>query len=471
MHKPDSREQPVRAGAAMPTLRRRATVWTGLVLGVLMTHAASGAATVPATTTPAAASPATTATRRTIEDRTVDARQKFLAVERFARLAPDDQAKALSAFYRDVAPQTLNEMTISALSSFPVNILDLRQGVDFPRGDIYQRYAEQLAAAVPQMTPEKAADILGTTADNRPTPMWLNVAAYVRTRQAFQAQAKPVAALIDADLDSPDVTAFKRGCQMARELNLTRYYEKILEVYIPDGPRAEAAYTALILWCGDAGGRRLAEPAKTALMKRLRGEVVKDPRTIIRHAGMLQMWVSGKQADPDIARLLSSNDADVRYYAAYALMSCKDDGLAKPIASLAQDQAPRTQALALLMAATLSDDAFAAIRKNLVGLLKSKELIVRNASLKAFAAHRDAAVAPLLREFLTAPDPPTNVPGQSFMFSVQADGLRSALRALTGTDFGFDPRNWGSQKNATAITQFDAWVRQHAAPAEPPDLP
>ena len=62
-------------------------------------------------------------------------------------------------------------------------------------------------------------------------------------------------------------------------------------------------------------------------------------------------------------KLIASPDADVRYYAAYALVECRDDTLAKPIVALAKEQATRTQEVALQMAAKLSAEASLILRE------------------------------------------------------------------------------------------------------------
>jgi hypothetical protein len=366
----------------------------------------------------------------------VAARERFLEVERFARLPADQQAKALGPFYRDIAPRTMSSLgIIGALSSYPTNILD-RTSFSPPGGNAVDRWAQQLQAAAKDATPEEVADRLQDV-------MWLQVAAHARTKQTLEAQAKPLAPLVEADLDSPDVAAFQRGANVTRELGLTQYTRKLLDVYIPGGPREKAAFSA-ILWMHDP-----------AIYDPLRAEVLRDPKTLARHAGLFQHTLYRQKADPEIAKLLSSPDADVRYYAAYALIECQDAALAKPIAALIKEDSKRMQEVALSIAAKLPADAFQSIRADLLGSLKSKDATVKKAAIQAFGEHKDVAVAPALREALTATEHPSG----------DVDILR-ALRTLTGTDFSYQLHQWGPAKNADAIKKFDEWTLQHGGTIE-----
>ena len=399
-----------------------------LVLGALLGPAAWGAATAPTTTRGAA-------------DPNAPAREKFLTVERFARLPADEQAKGLAAFYRDIVPGALNSVYLEILSSAPADLLN-RENRVFGGGP--EQWARQLQAAAPQMTAEEVADNLGTL-------LWFNVAAHSRTMRVLRDQEKLVAPLVEADLDSPEVAPFERGCRVVRELKLTQYTGKILEVQIAGGPRAQAAHDVLV-WLRDP-----------ALLERLRAEVVRDPKTLARHAGLIQGPLYGEKADPEIAKLLSSPDAEIRYWAAYALMECKDETLAKPIAALAKEAATRTQEVALKMASKLSAEAFVSIRGDLVPLLRSADAAVQDAAIKAFAGHKDLAVAPVIREFLTKP--PAK-PGGGYNVTIT-----QALNALTGSMFGYDYLHWGPEKNADAISKFDEWVLQHGGTVELPFKP
>ncbi|HEX7576549.1 MAG TPA: hypothetical protein VF430_00785, partial [Verrucomicrobiae bacterium] len=101
-----------------------------------------------------------------------DARQRFLAVEQFARLPEAEQAERLPDFYTQLPTRSLSMWIEGILSSSPHNILDRYQ-----KGDAYDgntgRWALQLADAAPAMTVEQVAD-------NLKDRMWLDIAARAR---------------------------------------------------------------------------------------------------------------------------------------------------------------------------------------------------------------------------------------------------------------------------------------------------
>jgi hypothetical protein len=197
------------------------------------------------------------------------------------------------------------------------------------------------------------------------------------------------------------------------------------------------------------------------MVERLRAEIVRNPNTIIRHAGLFQIPLHDQPADPVIVTLLSSPDADIRYSAAYALVSCKDATLAAPIVALAKEESKRTQALALQMAEKLPDDAFKLIRQDLIRALVSTDPAVKRAAIRAFATHKDMAIAVILREYMTTP----TLPAEDELT------MTRSLQALTGSTFGFNLRA-GPERNAPAIQKFDQWVIDHGGtPANVQALP
>jgi len=361
----------------------------------------------------------------------LEARQKFLEVEAFARSAGDGQVKGLADFYRS-HPLRAGISPISFLSSVPGDILD-RKKSGFPGGEPQDIWAEQLQQAAAHLTPEQVADALAE-------PIWLNVGAYVRTVQVLKKYPKELAPVVDADLDSTQADAFERGCSAVQELSLKGFTGKILDVYLAEGPRSKTAYGTLI-WLKDP-----------AILVRLREEITRDPKSLTRHAGLFQEALDDQPADPVVMKLLSSDDADIRYYAAYALEECADAALAPTAAKLAGESDPRSQEAAAYMARKLPREAFAAISLKLQPLLKSPNAGVQSVAITAFAAQKDPAVAPILREFLAKPlASPSDV----------NPTILQALNALTGTTFGYSASQWGAAKNAPALARFDQWILAH----------
>jgi hypothetical protein len=113
-----------------------------------------------------------------------DARESFLAIERFARLPEAEQAKRLPDFYTQLPTRSLSMLIEGILSSSPHDILDRR-----PKGDVYDgntaRWAQQLADAAPAMTAEQVADKL----EGR---MWLDIAARARALWVLRRHPRPL---------------------------------------------------------------------------------------------------------------------------------------------------------------------------------------------------------------------------------------------------------------------------------------
>jgi RNA polymerase sigma factor (sigma-70 family) len=363
----------------------------------------------------------------------LSARAQFLEVEKFARLPGAEQVKGFDAFYHNIAANSITSMATMIMSRIPGDILD-RQAPGMPDGNIKDNWATQLQDAVPRMTVDQVADNLASST-------WLDIASSVRTRRVLQAHDPELSACVAADLDSQNSTTFERGCNIIAELRLTRFTDRLLDIYIPDGPRAKSASRALV-WLRDP-----------RIVVRLSPLVQRNPQSLARYSDVLFGPLSGQPADPVIMKLLASPDPDVRYHAAHALNECVDPALAGPIAGLVKDQALRTRELGMLMAIRLSDAAFASIRNDLVPLLRSSDLTVQHAAIKVFAGHKDLAVAPVIREFLAAPPAKPGVGAYDVT-------VMQALNALTGSNFGYNPLNWGSEKNAAALARFDQWLSQ-----------
>jgi hypothetical protein len=358
------------------------------------------------------------------------ARERFLAVERFARLTDEQRAKGFAEFYRTQVPFFLNSIIEGILSSYPVNILD-RRASGFPGGDAKARWAEQLTAAAATLTPEEVADKLGIR-------LWLDVAGRARTVQLLKEHPDALSALVTEDLGSQDLSAVKRACTAISDLRLRQFTGKLMTLYLADTPLSPPTQTALV-W--------LADPA---IVRPLLAEIEKDHKRIVRHAGLFQGPLAGRPAEPALVKLLDSPDADIRYHAAYALYECRDAALVKPIARFAKETDPRLQSAALTLARRLPDDAFAGIRDELAPLLSSTDERLSLEAVTCFAGHKDLlAGPPLLRRLkLERIDPG------------QAVTVMQALNALAGSAFSYDMHNWGPKANGKAIARFEAWLRQ-----------
>jgi hypothetical protein len=367
------------------------------------------------------------------------ARERFLTIERFARLPDDQQGKGLPEFYRQFAPYFLNSIIEGILSSYPNDILDPRAG-GYPGGEAKARWAAQLAGAAATLTPEEVADKLAIR-------LWLDVAGRARTIQLLKQHPDALASLVAEDLASQNLAAVKRACTAISDLRLRQFTDKVLALYLADTPLSAPAQTALI-WLGDP-----------AIVRPLLEEVEKNPKSLARHAGLFQGPLAGQPAEPSLLKLLDSPDPDLRYHAAYALSECRDAALAKPVAKLAKETELRLRSAALTLALRLPNEAFAGIHDDLTPLISAPEESLQLEAITCFSRRKDLLAGPPLLRRLQ----------QDRMDPGQAVTVMQALNAMADSAFSYDMHNWGPKANAKAIARFEAWLRQRGVPVGPDD--
>lgn len=366
--------------------------------------------------------------------RDLEARARFLQVERFARLPADQQRKELPEFYRKLAVGCLNSMFEAILSIYPENILDRRAYAN-PGGGSTERWARQLQEAAATLSLGQVADQLGSS-------LWLNVAARARTLAILRQHPEAVAALITEDLAAKDLPSVQRACAAITELRLRQFTRQLLALHLADTPLSPPATTALV-W--------LADPDT---IRPLIEEIERNPKSLARHAGLFHGPLAGRPAEPALVKYLDSPDADLRYHAAYALFECRDAALAQPIARLAKDADDRLQSAALTMAQRLPDEAFFAIRPDLVPLISAKADRIRLEAITCFAKRKDLVVGQPILELLK----------RERMDPGQAVTVMQALNALANSAFGYNLHEWGPAANSAAITRFENWLRLYTGP-------
>ena len=360
----------------------------------------------------------------------VEAREQFLAIERFARLPAAEQAKAVPAFYRDHAQRWVKSVAEMILSSAPSNILDRRSENGF-RGST-EVWAKQLADAASKMTAEQVADKLGSR-------LWLDIAARARAIWVLKANAAVVEPLIQDDLKSGRVGQVQRAVSAIRAMELMKYDAQLLKIFLADGEASEMARRGLFM----------KDPA---VVQALLARVESDPKLLARCAGMLEVALWHKPAEPVLLKLLDSPDAEVRYNAGGAVYECIDANLAAPAARFAKEDQPRFRVAAAHLAANLPKDAFAAVRGDLIRLLNDADQAVRLEAMRAFAQQKDLAACPVILELLMRDY--AGLAGQHEVTVMQA------LAALADQHFGYDMHNRGpgAPGNAQAIRKFEAWM-------------
>jgi hypothetical protein len=366
-----------------------------------------------------------------------EARERFLAVERIARLPAAEQARELARFYRELAPRCMNPVFEDYLSSAPTNILDRRSANGFSGNTAL--WAKQLADAASNLTAEQVANKLQDA-------LWLNVASRARAIQVLKANAKATEALIQEDLKSGQKLLVQRAGSVILSLNLKMFNDQLLAMFLADGELAEPSRLVL-LWAHDP-----------AIVQPLLARVERDPKFLARCAGLFQGLLYRKPAEPILLKLLDSPDVEVRYHAGYALYECRDPKLAAPAVRFAKEKEPRFRIVAAYLASNLPAESFAAVRYDLMLLLNDGDESVQIEALRCFAQQKDLAVCPVILDSLMR-----NHAGPGGQREVT---VMLALAALAGQQFGYDMHNWGpgTPGNWQAIVEFEVWMASRGVP-------
>jgi hypothetical protein len=360
-----------------------------------------------------------------------DARQRFLAVERFARLPLPQQAERMPEFYKGLPPRSLGMFVEGILSSSPHDILNRYQ-----KGDAYDgntgRWAQQLADAASRMSAEQVAD-------NLKDRLWLDVASRARALWILKQHPIITSNLVVADLESRDTNAIQRAATVILALELKNFTSQLLEMWMANDELSESVWTALLF------------SRDPAMVKPLLERVNKDPKFLIRCAGLFQGPLHNQPAEPVLLKLLDSPDPEIRYSAAYALEECLDSRLAQPAVRLAGDTDSKSRFVAAHMVAKLPEASFKEARSGLLPLLSDKDEQVRYYALLSFGRRKDLAAGPVILEALRL----EKLPEQYKIWVMQS------MSALSGGTWNYYMHEWGPARpdNQKAIERFESWLK------------
>lgn len=363
-----------------------------------------------------------------------DARQRFVAIEQFARLPEPEQVARLAEFYRAIPPRSLGMFVEGILSSNPHDILNRYQSGDAYDGNT-DRWARQLADAVPRLSVEQVAD-------NLKDRLWLDVASRARALWILKQHPNIVSNLMVADLESHDTNAIERAATVILALDLKTFTPRILSIWMKNDALSESVWTALLF------------SHDPAMVKPLLERVDQDPKFLIRCAGLFQGTLHNQPADPVLLKLLDSPDPEIRYHAAYALEECLDSRLGQPAVRLAGDTNSQSRFVAAHMAAKLPEASFQEARSGLLPLLKDTDEQVRYYALLSFGKRKDPAAGPVILEALRK----DKLPEQYKVWVMQS------MSALSGSTWSYYMHEWGPSRpdNQKAIDRFETWLKQQS---------
>ena len=352
----------------------------------------------------------------------------FKWIERFARLPHAEQTAGMAAFYQGLPPRALSPMVEAVLSVYPHDILEPNRNGS--PGNTSQ-WARQLENAASEMSIDEVAEKLAS-------PLWMPVAARARALQVLQAHSDAVTRLITEDLNSTNKAAVDRATSIIVSLQLRGFSERLLEIWLADDERSQAAWSALVF---------LPDPA---IIDHLKQRIAKEPAFLKQCSGLFQAPLAGKEADPLLLSLLDSPDPDIRYHAANALQECRDSRLAQPVSAMASAEDPRLRMIASSMIAKLPAADFQQHRAAFLDLLEDESDEVKFKALWSIAQQKDRAAAPVILTSLQGEAP--NEQGKVW--------IMQAMSNLSGKTWNYDMHQWGIDHpgNREAIARFEAWL-------------
>jgi hypothetical protein len=370
-------------------------------------------------------------------------RERFLAIERIARLPATEQALAIPGLYKKTAYPILHPSILSILSGHYDNILvtDKPARSMWWRLDAWgwaDRWAAQMTAAEKDLTPEQMADRIS------PDPNWLNAAAWSRTIVILKAHPKITESLLDADLRSANAKVISRAAGAIRCLQWRQFNAKLMD---PLWSENEDIYGPAML-C-------LCELADVQVKEKLLEKLRADPRSIERSGSVLRFVMQARKVEPAVLALLESPDDKVRQRAAEIVCTCPDEALGPHAARLASDANAKTRHAVAEMLVAMPDETFRSIRRKLLPLLDDENLDVRYRAALEFAKRREVVAGPVILSALKSPM-------QDMNQKVIVLGALAQFDQMAGKIFDYNLHEWGRDKarNRKAIEEFERWLSE-----------
>jgi len=339
---------------------------------------------------------------------TAQARPLFIEVERVARLPFARQAGRLPHIYRDVCPKFAG--------------MWLAHTVFGPAPE-----------AVKGESPERLADRIEASDGGH----WSLLAEGGRQRckALLTAHQQAVEALAREDLRSGTPRERWWALHVIGELRAVNLFdETIAALHDP-----EPMYAAQAL-------RDLEDPRAIPFLIRRFPE---DPTQFFETLRTLQ---HDRPAHPMLLELLRSNDANVRWRAAYSLVESRDPALVPILPRLVGDPAVDVRRQAGYIAVNFADATYRLARPSIEPLLSDPEMAVRADVAVAMASRKDSTSALALLALLEL---------EEKMEPWRQSNVVQAIHTLTGTYFGLVPGTPSPEARARALTDFARWIEAH----------
>jgi HEAT repeat protein len=304
------------------------------------------------------------------------------------------------------------------------------------RDELTILWGAELNDAARSMSPEQVADAIqsyhGMTI--------LRIAARRRALYILNQHRAILIPFLQTQITGPDDDAARRAFATIGEFQISELTDECMRIYAAGGPRANAAQSALT-WI----------PSDPARARMLIDEAETNPEALKRHSMLIAIFLRKQPIDQRLLKYLDSQDADMRYAAANAVMETGDPMLFPLIPKLLDDTDARVSQIGVRLAVRAPAEKYQVVRPSLVKLLSSTDVQSRIDAAARLAAAQDPLAAPVLLEYVK----------QASLEPRHRSRVMQAVRALLGTQVRFNMASWGT--DTLVITQLEDWIKSHPA--------
>lgn len=360
-------------------------------------------------------------------------REKFVQIERIARLAPEARSARLNELY-EIAQPLLNAFVIESILSTgpPARLLSPDRTRGPGRDELTLLWAAELDEAAKTMSPEQVADAIQANHGL----IILRVASRRRAMNIFQQNRPQLAALLESHITGPDIEAARRAIGVVGDFQLSEFTEKFMQLYLANGPLADAARNSLT-WI----------PSDPALAKKLIEEVEKDPQTLKRHSMLIAVFLRRQPVDERLLKYLDSPDAEMRFAAANALTETDDETMLVLAPKLLEDADSRVRDVGVRIALRAQPAGYQLVRPALIKLLSWPDMQTRIDAAIKLASQQDPHAGPVVLQCYLQTD----------LDPRYRTRLVTAMRSLLGAGLRITVSEWGS--NQQIISGLEEWIR------------
>ncbi len=349
----------------------------------------------------------------------VEAEKLFVSVEKVYRLKKSAQKEHLSTLYRITYPRIEPMLVCCAFfTKIPKNRLAYSP--------------KELAEHIVKQKHSHWGQLVGN--------------ASITCRKILLRHPDILIPLVEQDLVCTDSSSVKRGLNAIREFRLKGFYDPVLRIF---NQREDLAQTAAHTLSA------INNPSAIEPMIRKYPDL--QTHSIFEELRDLQQK---RKASPLLIQCLRSNNASVRWRAAYALCGSGDPDLIPHLKRIIKDRNRYVRKQALYLGFSMRKKYFSEIRSDLTPLLSDPNLEIQKTAAILFAQKKDNVCALTLLELIQ----------NEAIAERDHRKIVEAVENLTGTRFGYSTASGTLQPvipvNRKAILKFAAWIEKHLPDAD-----